>query len=89
MKGPWLAIAQLGRDRGDGAVAVAQQPLRRDGWMVYQMSWGESPNVRTGEMVRYTVLQCSKDRGLYWTYAGFGVCLAGILLFKIRSFRQI
>ena len=65
------------------------QPLRRDGWMVYQMSWGESPSIRTGETVRYTVLQCSKDRGLYWTYGGFAVCLAGILLFKIRSFKQI
>jgi len=62
------------------------QPLRVQGYHIYQMSWGQTSD-RMGRPMVYTVLQFIRDPGLPLVYAGFALLFLGTLLFTVRVFR--
>ncbi|HOE61282.1 MAG TPA: cytochrome c biogenesis protein ResB [Kiritimatiellia bacterium] len=77
-----ITVAEPGREPYVANVRV-NQPLRVQGYRIYQMSWGQSQDLY-GRPVTYTVLQFIRDPGLPLVYAGFVLLFAGVLLFALR-----
>lgn len=73
--------------RGEPVEISVNHPLVKDGWWVYQSSYQEMPNPRTGEPFYVTVLSCVKDRGLPFAFAGGLLLLLGAFGFAMRSVR--
>ena len=68
-----------GRIDGEKVDISVNHPLVRDGWWVYQSSFEEMENPRTGEPFYFTILLCVKDAGLPLVALGGVLLLAGAL----------
>ena len=68
-----------GRIGGEKVDISVNHPLVRDGWWVYQSSFEEMENPRTGEPFYFTILQCVKDAGLPLVALGGALLLVGSL----------
>ena len=80
-----VTITEPGKEPRVENVRV-NHPVAVRGYRIYQMSWGHSQD-RLGRPLVYTVLQFIRDPGLPLVYTGFGVLVAGALLFAVRMFR--
>ncbi|MEK7414470.1 MAG: hypothetical protein AAB263_14240, partial [Planctomycetota bacterium] len=64
-------------DEQPEVVAIqVNQPYRRDGWMLYQLSYDE----RLGPASRRSTLEAVEDRVLPTLYIGIGLLLLGVLM---------
>ena len=66
----------------ENAVISVNHPLVRNGWWVYQSSWGEGPG---GE---YTVLKCVRDPFLPLAFAGWAMLLLGAAMLAVDNWRR-
>lgn len=75
--------------RGEPVEISVNHPLVKDGWWVYQSSYQEMKNPHTGEPFYFTILNCVKDRGLPFAFAGGVLLLLGALGFAANGVRAV
>lgn len=94
----YVCKASVERTDADGTTFAepttisVNHPLVKDGWWVYQSSYGQMTNPHTGELVflpsgeprYYTVLQCVKDIGLPYVALGGLLLVLGAFLYQFR-----
>ncbi|MGN0852152.1 MAG: cytochrome c biogenesis protein CcsA [Kiritimatiellia bacterium] len=73
---------------GEPVEISVNHPYVRDGWWVYQSSFREMANPRTGRPFHFTILSCVKDVGLPFACAGGLLLLLGAFGFAAQTFRR-
>jgi ABC-type transport system involved in cytochrome c biogenesis permease subunit len=77
--------SQLSLSNGSKAVVSVNNPLRWNGWWIYQNSYQEYTNPHTGKPLYFTILTCIKDTGLPYVAFGGLLLLIGSLIFAIKE----
>lgn len=80
-----VRVLRAGRPAEETDILV-NQPLRAEGWSIYQASWGQG--YAGPELVTYTVLMAVQDPGLGCVNFGFLAVWLGVLFYAIRAVRR-
>lgn len=86
-----LVLPAGGTERGLSGEPVeisVNHPYVKDGWWVYQSSFKEMQNPHTGRPFYFTILNCVKDVGLPFVFAGGLLLLLGALGSAVQMFRR-
>ena len=79
-------VRVAGEDFGTSRETISvNHPLVKDGWWIYQSSYQEMTNPHTGRPFYFTILQCVRDAGLPFVFAGGILLLAGALMYVFRG----
>ena len=79
-------VRVAGEDFGISRETISvNHPLVKDGWWIYQSSYQEMTNPHTGRPFYFTILQCVRDAGLPFVFAGGILLLAGALMYVFRG----
>jgi ABC-type transport system involved in cytochrome c biogenesis permease subunit len=80
--------SRLSLSDGSKAVVSVNNPLRFNGWWIYQNSYQEYTNPHTGKPLYFTILTCIKDNSLPFVAFGGALLLIGAFLFAVKEAKR-